>query len=654
MGFIQYCEGQIGTNPSNPTNNDAFSTNQKPKFKGDSGTIKHLFTSKSARLIHEKDLTGDSLTLHKLDTSINGKERYSPLYPYNNYKINLGGLGLPQMDLIPDFKNQVGFNNGQKALSLYLLQSEDLEYYRNKSPYTELAFLTGGKREQWFSLIHSQNINPRLSIGLRYFRVGSQGFYQRQGVDDLNLAFFSWYQSRNYRYNLLANLVFNSLNAKENGGVQSDSLFSSNSTVNHDYQNVYLLNAQTTWNQTDFYVKQIYNIGHLDSLKDNSFRANKIYPLLQAKYTIHYKLNKYSYGDILPGNSGAFLYYPNIFIDSITTHDQTNQRTLENEFGLSFFGHGNLKKEGKFSVNGAHLEASIKDQIINYRQNHLLDTSINNLILHGNLAYNLSDRFSLEIMGDYNLIGANHSDYFLNAKGLLNFGEKVGILSAEATLQLNQPDFIFDRYTSNAYQWNYHFNKVRTQKLLGLYENTFLKFKASVEINLLDGYTYFTGAANQLVFPAQFANEIRIFRIRVDKEFNYHNLGLQIYGVYQKNNQSLIVRSPELYGFASLFYQKTLFGVLRSRIGLEGTYFSKNYLYDYAPGLQQFYVYSSSQNGNTPVVNLFLVLGLKRVKLTLKYDYLNQGIPQKGFYLAHNYPGPDGIIKFGVSWKFYD
>ncbi len=650
VGCTAHAFSQIGTNPVNPTNNDAFQSNQKPRFKGDSGSVKKVYTSKGIRQITERDLERDSLVLHTIDTSIVGKERYSPLLLYNDYRINTGGLGLPQRALIPEFSNPVGFNNGQNILSIYLLQPENLEYYRSKSPYSELAFLTGGKKEQWFRLVHSQNINPRFAAGLQYYRVGSKGFYPRQKVDNLNLAFLTWYQSKNYRYNQISNLVFNSLNSNENGGVQNDSLFKVSSPITHEFQNIILSNAQTSWNQFDFYTKHIYSIGHLDSIPEKAYKSMKIYPLLQVKYTLHYKLSKYNYDDVLGLNN---TYYPNILIDTANTHDNIRQGTLENEFGVNLFGHGNFKKDGHFSLSGAHLNASIKDQIIHYQQNRLIDTSLNNIILHANLAYNLSNRFSLEINGDYNIIGSNHFDNFIEARAILGFGE-FGNLKGKISTETHQPDFIFDKFSSNSYQWNFRYSKMKIQKILGAYENDFLHFKASAELNLIDGYTYFAGAANQLVFPTQFQNQIRIFRVRFDKEFTYHHFGLLLYGIYQQNSQPLIIRTPELYGYASLYYQKTIFQVLRLRTGLEGTYFSKAYLYDYAPGLGQFFVYTNAQYGNTPVINAFLVAGLKRVRMTLKYDYLNQGHPQLGYYTIHNYPAPDAVIKFGVSWKFYD
>jgi len=644
---------QIGTNPINPTNNNAFGDNVKPKFKADSGLSKKVFSSKAVRLISAKDLNGDSLSFHKIDTGIRGAERYSPLFPYDNYHINLGGLGLSQKELIPEFSSPVGFQNGQSALSLYILNPEDLHYYRTKSPYTELAFLNGGKKEQWFSLIHNQNINPRLNIGIQYFRVGSKGFYPRQVVDDLNLAFFAWYQSRNYRYNLLTSLVFNSLNEQVNGGVNNDSLFRVITSVTHDYQPVFLKAATTTWNQFDFYMKHVYNIGHIDSIKDREFRTMKIYPLIQAQYTMDYKIQKYNFDDALD-TTGQSIYYPNTFFSKSITHDSIRQRTLNNEFGLSFFGHGNLKREGHFSVSGIRLNAYIKDQLIRYQQDGVLDTLINNLFIRSDASYNLSDKFRLEFKEDYNLIGANHGDYQLGLAAYLNFGKTLGKIRAYAIEENHQPDFIFDHYYSNSYKWVYHFSKEKIQKIGGEYENTRLQWKVGAELNLIDGFTYFAGAAGQLVFPNQFQNQIRIFRLKMDKTFQYHSFGLQVYGVYQKNNQPLLVRTPEVYAFGSLFYENTFFKVLRVRTGIDGAFFNSTYLYDYAPGLQSFFVYSNVQSGNVPVSNFFIIAGLKRVRITLKYDYINQNIPKAGYYTVHNYPAADQVFKFGVSWKFYD
>ena len=51
---------------------------------------------------------------------------------------------------------------------------------------------------------------------------------------------------------------------------------------------------------------------------------------------------------------------------------------------------------------------------------------------------------------------------------------------------------------------------------------------------------------------------------------------------------------------------------------------------------------------------IFLLAGLRRTSFIIRYDYFNQKLPTAGYYTVHNYPMPDHLFKFGLSWKFYD
>jgi hypothetical protein len=94
--------------------------------------------------------------------------------------------------------------------------------------------------------------------------------------------------------------------------------------------------------------------------------------------------------------------------------------------------------------------------------------------------------------------------------------------------------------------------------------------------------------------------------------------------------------------------------VLNVKVGLDATYYTHAYEYDYAPGLQQFFVYTNQKNGDYPIADVFLLAGLRRTSFILRYDYFNQHLPHAGYYTVHNYPMPDHLFKFGLSWKFYD
>lgn len=75
----------------------------------------------------------------------------------------------------------------------------------------------------------------------------------------------------------------------------------------------------------------------------------------------------------------------------------------------------------------------------------------------------------------------------------------------------------------------------------------------------------------------------------------------------------------------------------------------------YAINVSQFYNDNASLEYSTyPVVDFFIKATLKRTNLFLKYDYANQGLLSEGYYTVRGYPMQDKLLKFGLSWKFYN
>src|SRR3546814_5637529 len=148
---------------------------------------------------------------------------------------------------------------GQNALNIYQYDRSELEYYRTRSPYTELYYVSGGKPEQIFRFIHTQNIKPRLNAGIEYRKIDSEGYYPNQKTNHLNLAAFAWYQSENLRYNITGNIIYTDLRTPENGVLMNDSIFVH--TPNQEQilqERVFLDDARNRWRGTAVSLKQYY------------------------------------------------------------------------------------------------------------------------------------------------------------------------------------------------------------------------------------------------------------------------------------------------------------------------------------------------------------------------------------------------------------
>ncbi|RZJ54972.1 MAG: hypothetical protein EOO44_03115 [Flavobacterium sp.] len=96
------------------------------------------------------------------------------------------------------------------------------------------------------------------------------------------------------------------------------------------------------------------------------------------------------------------------------------------------------------------------------------------------------------------------------------------------------------------------------------------------------------------------------------------------------------------------------FKVLKTNIGFDVRYNTAYANYSYSPALSQFYVGDATVLKSTPVVDVFLKANLKRANIFVKYDYLNQGLISPGYFTVNRYPMPDALLKFGVTWNFYD
>src|SRR6201996_3692239 len=225
-----------------------------------------IFNSKFIRVTNERLLT-DSTQVFRLDTGLTDFENYSPLYQVRSPKIGLGNLGLAERDLLFEPSKTIGFDVGEHFLDAYLFTPADVQYYKARVPYTNLSLYAGGTKEQYFKVIHTQNINPQLNVGFNLNFIGSQGFYPRQGASDFTGGLFSWYESKSKRYNLLANYIFNNLKAPENGSIQNDSIFTKPQTTYFNAQNapVRLYNSSDNIRKNGFYIKQFYYIGKIDT-----------------------------------------------------------------------------------------------------------------------------------------------------------------------------------------------------------------------------------------------------------------------------------------------------------------------------------------------------------------------------------------------------
>lgn len=625
-----------------------------------------IFTAKFIRITNER-LLKDSTQMMRLDTTLTNFEIYSPVYSVKIPKITLGYTGTPARDLLFNPSKTIGFDPGLHALDPYLLNPEDINYYRARVPYTSLYFISGGISEQMFKAIHAQNINPQLNIGFNLDFAGPKGFYSsnsvlQQNVNYTNIGAFGWYESKNKRYNLLANILYNNLKAPETGSIQNDSIFKTGS-IDKTSEPVRLAHTYENWTNTGIYLKQFYYIGHLDSVKKGS---GSVLPTQRVAYTLNYNTHNYNF---IQNDPDTYNVFPDYYYAYNRSRDSLSVGHLQNDFSYSFYLRSKavsiIKNEVKLDLGLTHDYYSytqyVNDTTLNQygakvvQQQKVQGASFQDITLKARFSYKFSDRLGIE--GDFQQIaqGRDAGDYLYDAKVTLAGGEKVGKITFEGYAQNNTPALVYTNWISNHYIFHNSFKNPKTNSLSFNYANPILKFDLKAEYFLINNYLYFNAQpGGNDATPTQVTAPINLLKVSLSKTFTWRNWQFDDFLVYQKSDYQTTLRTPQFYNFSSLYYKVLMFKVLYSNIGMNVRYNSQYLAPSYAVGLGQFYNGTNVTFSSYPIASVFFKATLQHTNFFIMYDYVNQGLFSQGYYTVNRYPQMDRLLKFGVSWSFYN
>jgi hypothetical protein len=608
-------------------------------------------------------LTKDSIQTIPIDTSLVGIQNYSPLFQPRNPTVGTGNLGLAATSLLFNPLKTIGFDAGFHSFDYYVLNHDDVKFYKARTPFSSIYYLSGGEKEQMLRLTHSQNIKKNWNFGANFNRIGANGVYNRQRGDHLNASIFTWYESTNKRYNLWVDGIFNTLKAQENGSIVNKDIFApgGNKLVTKIAESVRLYTAKQLWRKNSILIKQSYFVGRIDSTGKSN--AQNILPTNKISHTFIFDNSSYSFKkDELEEDEIRVLPLKTAYDDAFT-NDSTNVKHFQNEFVYSFF----LRAKGNSVIkNELKIDAGIRHDFYKYQQFNMLSTlvtayydkfSFQDISLLGGLSYRFSNKVDLDLNLQQIFQGRNIGDFLYEAKSNLLLSKKAGRIVMGAYLQNRSSAQIFNEYKGNHYEWNLT-NSLDRTKIANLsfsYVNDALKLDASVAYFLINNYLYFTEVGDtRSIIPTQESSPINLLKISVGKKFTYKSFHLDAYVVYQKTDSQNLLRTPEVYTFNSLYKDQVFFKVLKTQIGFDVRYNTAYTSLSYSPAASQFYNTNSPTFGTKPVIDIWVKAGLRRANLFVKYDYINQGLFSNGFYTVNDYPMQDKLLKFGVSWNFYD
>jgi hypothetical protein len=618
-----------------------------------------VFTAKYVRYTTLAMMKQATRTVQIDTTHVNFQYYNKQNLPWNP-TINLGAYGTASRDLLFNPNKTIGFQAGFHALERYLIHPDSVQYFRARARYSELYTVGFFFDDQVFRARLAQNINPQWNIGAEYHATNTDGYYLNQDYNDRKAAVFTWYESKNRRYNLLLNSTFNNLSSAENGSVVDDDIYGQDvfkdtaSTPNFGYRTrLSGTNANrpyNKWRDNGLFIRQSYFIGRLDTI-NRGMPEMEIHPTNAVAHNSSIRQRKFIFFKNEPDPYGAFPVG-----DANLVEDTTSITTISNEFTYSFY----LRGKGVFK-NEAKLDVAFQNDLIWFSDSVSSDFYQNSM-LKGRLGYKFSDRVDIQANVDQIVVGRNAGDFLYEANADIALSESVGKIRIGAYSQNKSPEMVFERMNYTYHQWNMSWDKTKTQNLNFTYQNRKIGFSGRVDYFLMDKFLYFKEVDNpdndelllKQITPAQ-SGSLNLLKVSVQQNFRFGRFHLDNQVVYQKTDAASILAIPEVYTWHSFYYANKLYNVMDFRLGMDVRFNTPFRTPSYAINVGQFYNDNVGIEYSTyPIGDLWFTGNIDRVNLFLSYNFFNQFAYPKGYYTVRRYPMNDANFRFGVSWKFYD
>ncbi|MDR0895078.1 MAG: putative porin [Prevotellaceae bacterium] len=279
------------------------------------------------------------------------------------------------------------------------------------------------------------------------------------------------------------------------------------------------------------------------------------------------------------------------------------------------------------------------------------------IFVGGELAKRQGKTLHYAVDGEIGIMGKALGQFTVNGHADLNFrlGKDTVSFAAHGYVKNTLPSFYMRHYHSNHFFWdNDDMNKEMRTRVEGELHIDHWRTHLRAGIENIKNYTYF----NRHAIPEQYSGNIQVVSAALRQDFKLGILHWDNEVIWQKTSDATRLPLPQLSVYSN-FYLLTKLAkkVLTVQIGADVRYFSKYDAPDYEPATQQFHLQADDNRvsiGGYPIVNVYANLQLKRTRFFVMMYHVNQGMGARNYFLVPHYPINPRMLKFGISWNFYD
>ena len=345
--------------------------------------------------------------------------------------------------------------------------------------------------------------------------------------------------------------------------------------------------------------------------------------------------------------------------------DQTKNFRLRNTLAFSM-----LEGFNKWALAGIKLFAAsdLRHYSLPDETRNLKSDNTHNFSVGGQLVRTQGKTLHYNVTGETWLLGDEQGQIKIDGKIDLNFPlfKDTVTLVAKGFFHNATPNYYMRHFHARHFWWDNDLSKQTHTHLEGILSYQKTRTTLRFGVDELTKYTYFANTfdrdanllpINNKVFVRQSDDPITVITASLDQRLRFGIVNWETVATYQKSTKQNILPVPALNLYTTVYIKFRIARVLYTELGGDMRYFTEYEAPDYVPGIGQFAVQENAEKtkiGNYPILSAYANFNLKGTRFFVMYSHANAGSGNKNYFLTPHYPTNGKVLRFGISWNFFN
>lgn len=607
-------------------------------------------------------------------------EGYTGRYSY------LGNMGSPRLSRIYFDRTEKNDFIFEQPYSYYVKDASEFRFTDTKTPHLNLSYFKGGNKttgEERIKGYFAANFNKKLGIGLNMDYLLGRGRYDSQSTSMFDTRLYTYWRADRYSAHITMNT--DEIKVAENGGIE-DFRYITNPEA--------MAEGRKQYAPEDIPFRMYYNWNNIKRKQlmfTHSFKLNKTFEyqdsLVTADtvfYTTHSEVKtistiahtietgelkrRYIY-NMIPKNFYSAIYLNDDSLDTTKEFYLTNTLSISLNEGFSKWAIADISAYIRHDLRSYNMPDTLADRGISseYQRKY----TKNNLYIGGQINRSASNNLSFGANAETIVIGEDAGDFSLDGNLQFRFPlfKKSALLGATATMSNLTPSYYYGQFHSTYCWWDLNLKREFTTRITGNLhiESTNTSISAGVENRT--NYTYLTNIGQSYtvdnstlptynVKARQFDGSIQVLSANLQQNFKLGPLHWDNDITWQVSSNKEILPLPQLNIFTDLYFKFLYAKRLEIEAGANMTCFTKYSAPTYSPATGMFHLQNNSkiqEVGGYPLINAYANFRIQGVRFYVMYYHANNNLLKNtDSFFVPGYPLNPSMVKFGLSWTFFD